>query len=60
MYTPDFYSCFMPSGFLSEEIIFKSKIDALEYAKNNNIPKYFIYDNIFKKYLEYALIIEEK
>jgi len=58
MYTPDFYSCFMPSGFLSEKIIYKSKTEALEYAKNNKIPKYFIYDDILKKYMEYALIIE--
>lgn len=56
-YSSDFYSEFMPTGFLNEEIIFASEKEAIKYAESNDIPKYFIYDVFRKNIDKYKSII---
>ena len=53
-YTPDFYSCFMPDGFLPTEILF-STVDKALGKFEEEIPKYFIYSQ-FKRNVEKALV----
>jgi len=43
-HTSDFYSMYMPTGFLHEEIVFKTPEDALNYSLKNGSHKYFVYD----------------